>query len=268
MASLPVCCESSINVEQASAQINENVLQRLRSALSLFRVDYDVIERLRPTHILTQMHCEVCAVSESDVRDFVRDRLDGRPEVISLSPSRLDELWASIRDVAVQLGVSEQGAKQVERLQERLDRTRRFTTDKDRPRVACIEWLEPLMTAGNWIPELVETAGGRDLFGTAGEHSPWLAWQDLHDAQPDVIIVFPCGFTLQRTQAEFDVLGDRIEWQPLREIPTFLADGHQFFNRPGPRLVESAEILAEILHPDVVEPVHEGTGWIRWNSAG
>jgi iron complex transport system substrate-binding protein len=130
--------------------------------------------------------------------------------------------------------------------------------------VACIEWHEPLMAAGNWVPELVEMAGAVNLFGEAGLHSPWMTWQQLLDADPDVIISMPCGFDLARTSAEMYWLDRRPEWPKLRAVETgqvYLADGNQYFNRPGPRLVESLQILAEILHPEAFEPTLEGSAW-------
>ena len=135
-----------------------------------------------------------------------------------------------------------------------------------RPTMACVEWIDPLMAAGNWVPELVEIAGGQNLLSVAGQHSPWLTWQQLLEADPEVIVVLPCGFDLARTRHESEDLRENPQWKQLRAVTNrkvFLADGHHCFNRPGPRLVESAEILAEILHPDVFPPNRENTGWER-----
>jgi iron complex transport system substrate-binding protein len=135
-----------------------------------------------------------------------------------------------------------------------------------RPRVACIEWAEPLMAAGNWVPELVTMAGGIDLFGTPGKHSPWMEWDKLCHANPDVIILMPCGYGLERTRADLPLLQARPGWGDLRAVRTgnvFVTDGNQFFNRPGPRLVESLEILAEVLHRDQFEFGHRGTAWVK-----
>jgi iron complex transport system substrate-binding protein len=140
---------------------------------------------------------------------------------------------------------------------------RASATDRH-PRVACIEWHEPLMAAGNWVPELVEMAGALNLFGEAGKHSPWMTWRQLAEADPDVIITMPCGFDLARTGDEMYWLTDRPEWPKLRAVETgqvYLADGNRYFNRPGPRLVESLQILAEILHPEAFQPEHAGTAW-------
>jgi iron complex transport system substrate-binding protein len=133
-----------------------------------------------------------------------------------------------------------------------------------RPTVACVEWVEPLMASGNWMPELVEMAGGINLFGAAGKHAPRLTWEQLCAADPDVILVLPCGFDIARTRRDMPALTGKPEWPRLRAVRqgrVYLLDGNQYFNRPGPRLVESLEILAEVLHPGTFRLGHEGTGW-------
>ena len=145
----------------------------------------------------------------------------------------------------------------------------RAATAKRRPRVACIEWHEPLMAAGNWVPELVDLAGAENLFGKAGLHSPWMSWEELAASDPDVIITMPCGFDLDRTRQEMYWLTQRPEWNDLRAVrnrAVYLADGNQYLNRPGPRIVESLQILAEILHPAEFPPQLQGIGWEPWRS--
>ncbi len=135
-----------------------------------------------------------------------------------------------------------------------------------RPRVATIEWLSPLMAAGNWMPELVEMAGGVDLFGEAGRHSAWLEWEALASADPDVLLVFPCGFSLERVEKEVGLLTERPGWDRLSAVRAgrvYLCEANQYFNRPGPRLAETLEILAEILHPGTFAFGHEGSAWKR-----
>jgi iron complex transport system substrate-binding protein len=135
---------------------------------------------------------------------------------------------------------------------------------KNRPSVACIEWLEPLMAAGNWVPELVELAGGRNVAGEAGKHSPWMNWEALKEIDPDIIVVMPCGFDIGRTRSEMATLTKRADWTELRAVKSrrvFLADGNHYFNRPGPRIVESLEIFTEIIHPDRFNFGHKGKGW-------
>ena len=158
------------------------------------------------------------------------------------------------------------GAELVRRLQWRVaDIERRVAALQARPRVAVVEWIEPLMAAGNWMPELVALAGGVNLFGEARKHSPWMTWDALVAADPDVILVSPCGFDIPRTRSEMPTLAARPGWASLRAVRSgrvYLADGNAFFHRPGPRLVESLEILAEVLHPDAFRFGHEGRGFV------
>jgi len=144
----------------------------------------------------------------------------------------------------------------------------RSAQQSDRTTVGCIEWIEPLMAAGNWVPELIELAGGADLLGKAGAHSPWLSWQELTATDPDVIISMPCGFDLQRTLKEMAVLESNEDWNRLSAVRNkriFVSDGNQLFNRPGPRMLESVEVLAEILHPIAFEP-RNTVYWQPWKS--
>jgi iron complex transport system substrate-binding protein len=141
----------------------------------------------------------------------------------------------------------------------------RTTTLDSRPTVACIEWIDPLMAAGNWMPELVELAGGVNLFGQAGRHAPWMSIEELVARDPDVIVVLPCGYGLDKTREEMPALTRRPAWAGLSAVASgrvVLADGNQFFNRPGPRLCESVEILAEILHPEAFSFGHRGRAWV------
>jgi len=259
--SLPVCTKPTIPVSGSSREIDQLVKDRVRNALSVYDVFDDVLERLQPTHILTQTQCEVCAVSLADVERSVAGRLASQPKIVSLNAESLDGVWADMRRVADALGV---GAALIAALQVRLQSiSERALQSPKRPRVAVIEWIEPLMAAGNWTPELIALAGGVNLFGEAGKHSPWMSWEELVASDPDVILVAPCGFDLERTEKEMYWLSQRPEW-PKFANRVFLADGNQYFNRPGPRLVESLQIVAEILHPDLFEPSFHGAAWRRF----
>ncbi|MCI0684744.1 MAG: cobalamin-binding protein [Gemmataceae bacterium] len=266
---LPVCTEPRFNVEGTSREIDERVKQTLQDEISVYRVFEDRLRELRPDVIVTQSHCAVCAVSETDV-----ERALGawpgtgtgiKPRVISLAPQGLDDVWASIEAVADALDVSERGQALVARLRGRIRAIAERAAPLARPTVACLEWLDPLMAGGNWVPELVEAAGGINLFGSAGRHSPWMSWDELETRDPDVIIALPCGFDLERTTAEMCCLTSNPRWPTLRAVRSgnvVATDGNQYFNRPGPRLVESLEILAEILHPGEFQFGHRGTGWM------
>jgi iron complex transport system substrate-binding protein len=223
---------------------------------------------LQPTHVITQTQCRVCAVSLEDVERALVGWVASRPKLVALEPNSLADIWSDIRHVAAACGVAERGDEVVAELQGRMRAiSERARASRSRPRVACIEWHEPLMAAGNWVPELVEMAGAVNLFGEAGAHSPWMSWEQLAANDPDVIISMPCGFDLDRTCREMYWLTERPEWAKLRAVDTaqvYLADGNQFFNRPGPRMLESLEILAEILHPDVFDPALCGRAWRVW----
>ena len=264
---LPVCTEPLIDPTRPSAEIDRQVKDVLRSALSVYRVDGDLLRALQPDVVITQSQCEVCAVSLKDVEQALAGWLGFRPRLVSLEPNALADVWADIHRVAEALGVPERGVAVVGRLQGRIaaiaERTRDLPT---RPSVACVEWIDSLMAAGNWVPELVELAGGINLFGEAGNHSPWMTWEELVARDPEVIAVLPCGFDIERSRQELPVLAERPEWTALRAVQNgrvYLTDGNQYFNRPGPRLVESLEILAELLHPEAFRFGHEGTGWVR-----
>jgi iron complex transport system substrate-binding protein len=262
---LPVCTEPKFDVEGSSYEIDQRVKAVLQEGLSVYRVHADLLKQLSPDVIVTQSHCEVCAVSQRDVERAVCDWLGARPKVVSLAPNALADVWESFRQVAAALDAEGRGEDLIRRLQQRIsaiaDRARALPAQAG---VAYVEWIDPLMAGGNWMPELVEQAGGVNLFGEAGKHSPWMTWDELRDRDPDVIFVAPCGFDLGRTRREMPALTGRPGWQEMRAVRggrVYLADGNQYFNRPGPRLVESLEILAETLHSGAFSFGHEGTGW-------
>lgn len=268
--SLPQLTSPKFNVEGTSYEIDQRVKAIVQDALSVYHVEAAALEAVQPTHIITQSQCEVCAVSLKDVEAAVCQMVSTRPRIVSLEPNALADVWSDIRHVAEALDASERAEALINGLQQRMaaihDRARSLNP---LPRVACIEWIEPLMAAGNWMPELVEMAGGINLFGEAGKHSPWMTWEELAARNPDVIFVSPCGFDIPRTLEEMHLLGGKAEWPHLAAVQTgrvFVADGNQYFNRPGPRLIDSLEILAEMLHPDEFHFGHEGAGWIRFNA--
>ncbi len=264
VVSLPVCTEPKFP-DGTSYQIDERIKAILQEGLSVYRVDAAALEQLAPQVIVTQTQCDVCAVSLADVEAAVCEMIGSRPKIVALEPNALEDIFADIERLADALGVAERGADLAATLRRRMaDVERRAATVDERPAVACIEWIEPLMAAGNWMPELVEMAGGVSVVGCAGEHAPWLEWDELVALDPEVIIALPCGFGIQRTRREIGPLTSKPEWSSLRAVAAgrvYLADGNQFFNRPGPRVAEALEIMAEMLHPGVFEFGHEGIGW-------
>ncbi|HLW00478.1 MAG TPA: cobalamin-binding protein [Ktedonobacterales bacterium] len=257
---LPVVSRVQINIDTSSAEIDTQVKAMSRAAredtsalqaLSIYRIDIEQLQRLRPDIIFTQTQCEVCAVSERDVAQAVSHLIGLQPRIVSLAPYRLADVWEDVLRVGAALERTEQAQALVAGYEARLEHLRRRAAAQPaHPRIALLEWLDPPMAAGNWTPELVEAVGGINLFGEAGAHSPWLAWEELVAADPDVIILTPCGFTLARTLEDIPLLEARPGWAKLRAVQSgrvFAVDGNQYFNRSGPRLVESAEILAALL---------------------
>jgi iron complex transport system substrate-binding protein len=265
---LPQLTSPKFEVEGTSAEIDQRVKSVLEDALSVYRVDAKALDELKPTHIITQSQCEVCAVSLKDVEQAVCELTGSRPMIVSLEPNALDDVWADILRVGASLDASDRAEQLVNELKSRMDDIVQRTHWLDsNPTVAYIEWIDPLMAGGNWMPELIAMAGGVNLFGEAGKHSPWMTWEELVAVDPDIIFVAPCGFDISRTLEEMHILRTKSEWTKLKSVETnrvFVADGNQYFNRPGPRLVESLEILAEVIHPNVFHFGHEDTGWVRY----
>jgi iron complex transport system substrate-binding protein len=280
---LPWATEPRLAPPGSSAGIDAQLRDLLEEGLGVFRVDAEALREAAPQVILTQDQCAVCAIPRWVIDQAVAELLDPPPEVVSVSPTTVEEILASVATVARALGVPERGIRLRRELAERLARVggghrggrqggHRGSpgADGERPSVLTIEWFDPLMPAGNWVPELVELAGGRNLLGEAGAHSPTLSWEEMAATDPDVVVLLPCGFGIQQALAELPVLEALPGWRELRAVGlgrVAVADGNRYFNRPGPRVVESAEILAEILRavarPGLPPGPHQGDGW-RW----
>ncbi|MDZ8185559.1 MAG: cobalamin-binding protein [Nostoc sp. ChiSLP02] len=261
----PICTQARLNSNASSSQIHDEVNNLLQSALSIYQIKTDVLEKLQPTHILTQDQCDVCAVSFHEVEKAVATLVESQPQIISLQPNILRDICDDIERVANTFGVD--SLKVLENLEARIkicEQKIQGLALNELPTVACIEWIDPLMTAANWIPELVNLAGGQSLFSVAGQPSPQLPWETLLASNPDIIVFMPCGFDLNRTRQEAQLLTQLPEWEKLHATQTgriYITDGNSYFNRPGPRLVDSLEILAEIIHPEIFEYGYKGTGW-------
>jgi iron complex transport system substrate-binding protein len=265
---LPSLTEPKFPATGTSYDIDARVKAVLQEGLSVYRVDAQKLQALRPDIIVTQDQCEVCAVSLKDVEAALCTWSGRQVQIVSLKPDALADIWEDIAKVARALGRQRQGEGLIEQLKARMASiTAQSGTARTCPRGVMIEWIDPLMVAGNWMPELVRMAGGEDLFGAAGQPSPSLDWDQLVVADPDLILVHPCGFDVERTVQEISLLERHPGWRELKAVQRdriFIADGNQYFNRPGPRIVESLEILAEIFHPELFPSRYEGKGWIRY----
>mgnify|MGYP003577649866 CR=1 FL=1 len=266
---LPVCSATKINPDDSSAAIDKQVKEVLANALSVYEVNEDVIKDLGPDVIITQTQCEVCAVSLKDVETALNELVQKKTEVISFSPNTLEEIFRDIQFLADRLGVAEQGHILLDELTERQDLIKhKLKFIEKRPHVACVEWLSPLMVAGNWTPELIEIAGGEPVLAKSGEHSPYIAPQTLIEQNPDILIVAACGFSISRTLKEIDTLLQIPGWAELAAVKNnqvYIADGNHYFNRPGPRIVDTIEILAEIINPKQFVFGYEGRGWLKFS---
>ncbi|MEO5912431.1 MAG: ABC transporter substrate-binding protein, partial [Pelobium sp.] len=225
---------------------------------------------LNPDVIITQAQCEVCAVSLKDVEEALSDFVNSETKIISLEPNVLSDIFKEISEISKNLGVEENGNQLIEDLEERIDIVKhKLKFFPDKPKVGIIEWLAPLMVAGNWIPELVEIAGGKSVLAENGKHSPFVEWQQLYDENPEVMVVAPCGFTIDRTLKEIDLLLNLPGWRDLKAVKNnnvYIADGNAYFNRSGLRIVDTVEMLAEMITPKYFAFGYEGEGWIKFES--
>ncbi|AMV28100.1 corrinoid ABC transporter substrate-binding protein [Gemmata sp. SH-PL17] len=254
VADLPKVTRTLIPHDASSREIDELVRERLKTQRALYTLDLPTLERLRPDLIVTQALCDVCAVAEAEVT-AAACALPGRPRVVNLEPTSLDEVLTTLRMVADTAGVSDRADAVIGALQQRIDsvaaRSMRVT---ERPRVVVLEWLDPPFSCGHWTPELVQLAGGDEVLGRAGQPSRTLTWDEVIAAQPDVLFVACCGFSLERTLVDLPGLCSRPGWANLPAVKTeqvYVTDGNAYFSRPGPRLVDSLEIIAHTLHPDL-----------------
>ncbi|QEM07499.1 cobalamin-binding protein [Mucilaginibacter rubeus] len=266
---LPICTEANFPDGLSSADIDVKVKEILADALSVYTVKREQIKTLAPDVVVTQAQCEVCAVSLKDVEEALENYLDKQAQIISLQPNSLEDIFIDITNVANALDVPQAGAELIESLQERVDIVKhklKFIDSK--PTVACIEWLEPIMISGNWVPGLVNIAGGTPVLAQEGKHSPYIEWDEILQQDPEIIVVMPCGFSIERTMREINLLLDRPGFASLKAVKNdrfYIADGNQYFNRPGPRIVDSIEILAEIIRPKQFIFGYEGEGWIKFS---
>jgi iron complex transport system substrate-binding protein len=266
VAGLPVMTRTTLRSLPRSADIDRDVRRLLKDVLAVYELELDRLREARPDVIVTQDLCDVCAVSFDDVCRAARELGSPDLRIVNLHPKRLGDVWNDIRRVAGALGREQEAEGLLADIAERVEAVRSRAADAaSRPDVLTIEWLDPVMVGGTWMPELVELAGGRPLVTRPGDHAPTLELARLRELAPEVVLFKPCGFDLERTRAErcvIDELLAAVDWPAVREGRVWIADGNAFFNRPGPRLVDSLEILAACVHPDRFEDLarrHEGS---------
>ncbi|UII21727.1 cobalamin-binding protein [Fulvivirga ligni] len=266
--SLPILTAPKFDTNRSSEEIDNSVIDLLKDGLSVYKINEELLQELNPDFVITQSLCDICAVSLQDVENAICKLTSSNPQLISLEPNVLADIYGDIIKVGAALGVSEKAEQVVNEIKYRLDSIRlRVAATQNRPLVAMVEWLSPIMLGGNWIPELVELAGGESLLAETGEHSHYFDWSVIPDADPDIIVVMPCGFGIDRSMNEMHLLTKKPGWKRLKAVKNnqvYVADGNHFFNRPGPRVADSAEILSEIFHPNLFPAQHRGTGYIKF----
>jgi iron complex transport system substrate-binding protein len=253
ISSKAVLSEAIVTTDLPSGVIDATIRGHVHKGKSVYHLDERQLTSLLPDLILTQELCAVCAPSYTLVKQAAR-LLEAQTRLVSLEPESLAGILDNILLVGDLTGRAAEATALVDKLRARIERVREAVTGRSRPRVACIEWLDPLFVAGHWVPEMIALAGGMDVLGRGGEPSFVVPWQTIIDSEPDVIVLMPCGFTVPRTRQEVYLLTERKGWSDVRAVHTgqvYLTDASAYFNRPGPRIVTGVEILARILHPQV-----------------
>jgi iron complex transport system substrate-binding protein len=250
----PLIVRSKIDSAQlSSGEINAQVEASLARGESLYEIDRHALRRLRPDLLITQDLCEVCALPGTDV-DAAIGGLPAPPRVLRLHPHTLADILDDIVRVGEATGRAAEAGRLVARLRERIARVEAAVGGRPRPRVGCLEWLDPPFCAGHWMPEIVELAGGHEIVGIAGRPSFQMEWSQIAAAAPDVLVLVVCGFDVARTQREAEAVTARPEWRSLPAVRgdrVYATDASSYFSRSGPRIVDGLEILAGVLHPDV-----------------
>jgi len=236
-----------------SVEVDHHVSSNIGRHGTIYRLKQDLLETLEPDLIVTQELCEVCAVSYKEVQHAARV-LEGRTRIVSLEPTTLNEMLETILLVGELTGRKDAALEKVQELNARLQRVRERVRDRERPRVYAMEWLDPPFSAGHWVPEMVEIAGGHEVLGKAGLKSERITPERILEAQPEIIVLMPCGFSLERTVEEYR----RTRFLPGWSGQLYAVDGSSYFNRSGPRLIDGVEILSEIFHPSLLDGPERG----------
>lgn len=252
---LPEISSTKIPEEADSAQIDRSVKDLQHQGKSIYHLNEQQLKQLDPDLILTQELCDVCAPSFDHVRNAVKVQ-QGSPQIISLEPTTIDDIFETIRTVGKAMDSFSKAESKVQQLQAKIKQLQQIVTDhRQHHRTFCLEWLNPPYTAGHWVPEMVRIAGGTP-FTNPGTHSRECSWETIKNYDPSYLFFMPCGFSIDRTEQEIDDMKNRGQWPPdpsLHKIDSYLVDGSSFFNRPGPRILQGIRILAAAFHPHLYE---------------
>ena len=247
---LPKLTSSSINTELSSSNIHKSVMEVMKNAVSVYDLDLELLTSLNPDFIITQDLCDVCAVSFEQVEQACQEVLDQNTRIISLKPKMLGDIWDDVQNVANQLSVNEKGREFHEEKESRIKAIQTRLRDATAPKVLTIEWIDPIYIGGMWLPEMITIVGGQVCIAKSGQPAPVVNREDLEKIEPDVVVIKPCGYKLEQTLKELELLKKQLpDWEKSPRI--YLVDGNSYFNRPGPRILDSLEILAYCTYPDL-----------------
>ena len=250
VVSLPNLTSSSINTELSSSSIHKSVMEVMKNAVSVYDLDLELLTSLKPDFIITQDLCDVCAVSFEQVEQACQEVLDKNTRIISLKPKMLGDIWDDVQNVANQLSVNEKGREFHEEKESRIKAIQTRRRDATAPKVLTIEWIDPIYIGGMWLPEMITIVGGQVCIAESGQPAPVVNREDLEKIEPDVVVIKPCGYKLEQTLKELELLKKQLpDWGKSPRI--YLVDGNSYFNRPGPRILDSLEILAYCTYPDL-----------------
>ena len=250
VALLPKLTSSSINTELSSSNIHKSVMEVMQRAVSVYDLDLELLTSLKPDFIITQDLCDVCAVSFEQVEQACQEVLDKNTRIISLKPKMLGDIWDDVQNVANQLSVNEKGREFHEEKESRIKALQIRRRDGTAPKVLTIEWIDPIYIGGMWLPEMITIVGGQVCIAKSGHPAPVVNREDLEKNEPDVVVIKPCGYKLEQTLKELELLKKQLpDWEKSPRI--YLVDGNSYFNRPGPRILDSLEILAYCTYPEL-----------------
>ena len=259
---LPKLTKSNIKIKQSSINIDKDIKRILSFGLSVYEVDADLLKRLNPDFVLTQSQCSVCAVSYDEVHQCLEKWIENKPKLIDLRPNHFDDIINDIYKTGESLGVVDKANLIINKIKEEILLIEKKLRDEKLKKTLCIEWLDPLMVAGNWIPDLINFSKAHSIIGESGKHSPFVKLGDIDEQDFDYIIIMPCGYDIFKTESELKKF-NYLFMKKFKNKKKFIVDGNKYFNRPSTSLLESIRILCEILHPNIFLPKPSYDRWIE-----